>query len=85
MRVLVAMWLSSSWNENLNDPKFQNFELPTSTFLTFLLDFMHLSMVCPRMVMSANLQELDFVRHTWGGILPSTTIPIVGNLTQPPS
>ena len=85
MKVTVAMWPSSSWNDNLNNPKFQNFELPTSTFLTLLLDFIHISMVSPRMVGSANLGELGFVRHTWAGILTSTTIPRVGNLTQPPS
>ena len=85
MKVIVAMWPSSSWNDNLNNPKFQNFELPTSTFLTLLLDFIHISMVSPRMVGPANLGELDFIRHTWAGILTSTTIPRVGNLTQPPS
>ena len=34
---------------------------------------------------SGNPGELDFVKHTWVGILTSTTIPGVGNLTRPPS
>ena len=45
-------------------------------------DFMHLSLVCPRMGGSGNPGELDFVKHTWVGILTSTTIPGVGNLTR---
>ena len=43
---------------------------------------MHLSLVCPRMGGSGNPGELDFVKHTWVGILTSTTIPGVGNLTR---
>ena len=31
-----------------------------------------------------NPRELDFVKSTWVGILTSTTVPRVGNLTQPP-
>ena len=30
-------------------------------------------------------RELDFVKRTWVEILTSTTVPRVGNLTQPPS
>ena len=48
---------------------------------------MHLSLVCPRMGGggSGNPGELDFVKCTWVGILTSTMIPGVGNLTRPPS
>ena len=46
---------------------------------------MHLSMVCPRTGGPGNPRELDFVKRTWVGILTSTKVPRVGNLTQPPS
>ena len=46
---------------------------------------MHISMVCPRMGGPGNPRELDFVKRTWVGILTSTTVPRVGNLTRPPS
>ena len=46
---------------------------------------MHLSLVCPRMGGSGNPGGLDFVKRTWVGILTSTMIPGVGNLTRPPS
>ena len=51
----------------------------------WLAILMHLSLVCPRMGGSGNPGELDFVQRTWVGILTSTTIPGVGNLTRPPS
>ena len=50
-----------------------------------IVSIMHLSMVCPRMGGLGNPRELDFVKGTWVGILTSTTVPRVGNLTQPPS
>ena len=49
------------------------------------LELMRLSMVCPRMGGPGNPRELDFVKRTWVGILTSTTVPRVGNLTRPPS
>ena len=50
-----------------------------------VFEIMHLSMVCPRMGGPGNPRELDFVKRTWVGILTSTTVPRVGNLTRPPS
>ena len=42
-------------------------------------------MVCPRIGGSGNPRELDFVKRTKVGVLTSTTIPRVGNLTRLPS
>ena len=49
------------------------------------ITLMHLSLVCPRMGGPGNPGELDFEKRMWVGILTSTTIPWVGNLTRLPS